>query len=581
VIDQAGHPHAVRHVHGGWAPVRMVGVVSVFPELPGQPGCPIQLLPERDGTVSVGYRTRTSVDRAGRVHATIVGAEVRVLTDGGRTVLTAVPLPGSPAGGAVDITPDGAHALAVLQHGPVLWWEAKSGRWRQEPLHFEATDGRHVRLSPSGTQALLIDAFGRIELRTLGGGRTAWLTSGPATDAVFGGDDTVFAVDADARIWRWDLADQRAGIAAIHYPHLHHDPTVWAVASTAEVMASGSEGGTVMVVDRRHGNARFQIATAADIYTVVLDADHLVAGGNDGLRMWRWPEGAPIPLADGRGLRAWVVKPATARNGTRVYLVATQRDARIYLWRGGTRTLIFDAGTPGSQVLDLVVAADGRTAAASTSGGRFVLIDVAAERVTAELPVPLGVWGHRVAIDPATAAVVTAGADGYLRAWSVVDGAPRWSVRIGSAGLLGMDALAGRAVTGSRDGSVALIDLATGQIVRRFRGHQAVVLTARFRGDGTWFVTGDENGRACLWRIDEDECHTWLDGHTRGVVTATFAEDGTIFTGSKDGTVRFWRPTYDAPVEALRAELARYGSSVSAAREAPHGGDPVRTRTGE
>ena len=267
----------------------------------------------------------------------MLDSEVRVVTDAGRTVLAAMPLPGSPIGGTVDVSPDGSHVLAVPQHGPLLWWEASTGRWRQEPLHFDATNGYHARLSPSGRRALLVDAFGRVEMRTLGGGRTAWLTSGPATDAAFGSDDTVFAIDADARIWRWDLANQRAGIAAIHYPHLRHDPVVWSVASNAQVMASGSEGGTAMVVDRAHGEARFQAATTADIYTVVLDADRLVTGGNDGLRMWSWPDGTPLPLADARGFRAWVVKPATARDGTRVYLAGTQRDAKIFLWRDGSR----------------------------------------------------------------------------------------------------------------------------------------------------------------------------------------------------------------------------------------------------
>jgi WD40 repeat protein len=44
------------------------------------------------------------------------------------------------------------------------------------------------------------------------------------------------------------------------------------------------------------------------------------------------------------------------------------------------------------------------------------------------------------------------------------------------------------------------------------------------------------------------------------VVTAEFADDGTIYTGSHDGTVRFWKPTYDIPVEELAAEVSHYGS---------------------
>jgi WD40 repeat protein/predicted Ser/Thr protein kinase len=551
VIDQAGHPHVVRYVRGGWEPVRPVDPFA-------QARCPMSLLPEPDGMASITSVSRVARDPAARITATIEGTEVRIVAGARSTVLAARQLPGSPIGSTLDVSRDGSHVLVGLLHGPLLWWEAGAAQWRQEPLHFEVT-ARQVRLSPSGTRALLVDEFGRIEMRTLGGGRTAWLTSGPATDTVFGGDDTVFALDADARIWRWELANQRAGIAAIHYPHLHHDPVVWSVASNAQVMASGSEGGTAMVVDRGHGGARLQVATMADIYTVTLDADRLVTGGNGGLQMWNWRDGTKLPLADGSGLRAWVVKPARASDGARVYLAGMLNGAGISLWRDTSRRPIGQFTRPStSRVLDLAIAADGRTAAAVTSGGELVLIDVAAERIIAEAK--LHATGYRVAFDPATATVVTAGGDGYLRTWSADDGTPRRERYISASAIYSLDVHGGRAVTASRDGSVALIDLATGQLLRKYRGHPSSALTARFRAGGQWFVTGDESGRACLWRVDDVECHTWLDGHTKGVVTATFADDGTIFTGSKDGTVRFWHPTYDAPVEALLAELAQYGS---------------------
>ena len=140
----------------------------------------------------------------------------------------------------------------------------------------------------------------------------------------------------------------------------------------------------------------------------------------------------------------------------------------------------------------MVVAPDGRTAAAVSSNGWLVLIDVAAERVVAEVKAHRLGASFRVAFDPATATVVTVGSDGYLRTWSADDGTPRREHHISASEIYGLDVHAGRAVTAAKDGGVALIDLTTGLLVRQYHGHTSPVLTARFRGDGQWFVTGEE-----------------------------------------------------------------------------------------
>jgi hypothetical protein len=88
--------------------------------------------------------------------------------------------------------------------------------------------------------------------------------------------------------------------------------------------------------------------------------------------------------------------------------------------------------------------------------------------------------GRRVAFDDTTGAVLTVGSDGYLRTWSTA-GALRSERRITTREIYGLDVRGGRAVTASADGGVLLIDLATGQLVRRFRGHEAAVLTVRLR----------------------------------------------------------------------------------------------------
>lgn len=214
-----------------------------------------------------------------------------------------------------------------------------------------------------------------------------------------------------------------------------------------------------------------------------------------------------------------------------------------------------------TKISSVAVSADGRTAAAVDSSGTLVVLDLATRRATFEVAAHLGP-ARRVAFDPETATIVTAGDDGYLRSWSPPERAPRHSVPIdlNLNPVYGLDVHSGRAVTASYSGSVTLIDLASGQIARRYPGHDSAVRIVRFRADGRWFVTGDHDGRVCLWRIDAAECHTWLDGHRSSVLDAKFADDGTIVTASNDGVVRYWRPTYDQPASALLAELAHYGA---------------------
>lgn len=559
VVDLAGIVRVVRRRDHGWA---QIGAARM-PDMPTAPvasrDCPIAWDIERDGAARiVAFKPRRAVNLTSGITVIVERTGLRVTPRDSASLIVPAPATLAPATLAVvellDISRDGARVLVVPPHGPVRWLDVASLQWRQERLDLDTPTLRSARISPSGRRALVVDHFGRLEVLTLGGGQTSWLTAGPTVDATFRDDDTVVAIDADARIWQWDLASLRGGIAAIH------DGWVWSIASDDQVTASASEAGTAIVVDRRTGAARLDARVASDLYKLVLDGERLVVGGDDGLHLWRWSDGAALPLADGRGIRIWDVEPATAGDGSRVYLAGALRAAAIYLWRDTSRDLLYRATRPNARINDIAVAPGGRHAAAVTSLGTLVLIDVAAQRVTATIAAHPLTWCRKVVFDTATAGIVTIGDDGYLRTWSASDGAPRRQLRVSTGALYGLDVQAGRAAIAAADGTVVLVDVATGQLVQRLRGHDTAALTVQLRADGQWLVSGDEAGRACLWRDGASECHTWLDGHTQGVIAARFADDGTIFTSGKDGLVRFWRPTYDASPDALRAELARHGS---------------------
>ena len=552
VMDRDRRTRVVRAGRAGWQAVRAIvpdprTAPQPLPEAP----CPVTILPELDGAVRVMIRRSTAAgNRSGRTLATATPSAVRIVDHTGAE-LASHELPDRRLYPLLDVSRDGARVLAAEIHGPLVWWQYTTG-WHEERLYFQNPTLRQARLSPSGERAVLVDYFGGVEVRTLGGGRVAWLTSDAVTDAVFRDDDTVIASDGDHRLWRWDLASQRAGVAAVH------DRAVWAVAANAEIVATGSEDGRALVIDRRTGAPQLELSAGSEIYRIVLDGDLLIAAGGDGLRVWNWRTGAAVPLPDSSGLRLWDVATATGANGHPVYLAGALTDGAIYAWDENARTRLHHAAPPAARISDVAVSPDGRTFAAVDSTGKLVVLDVATGRIVLQIRAHRA-SARRVAFDPATRTIVTAGDDGYLYTWVPPETAPRRSVQLAAA-VYDLDVRAGYAVTGAADGSVTLVDLAAGRIERHYRGHDSAVRTVQLRDDGRWFVTGDHTGRACLWRIDADDCHTWLDGHRAGVLAATFADDGTVFTASEDGTVRYWRPTYDLTHDALLTELARRGA---------------------
>jgi WD40 repeat protein/predicted Ser/Thr protein kinase len=548
-VDRALHIQVVRATANGWQPVAATMPYTVLLTPPTPQLCPIVVLSERGGGARIAApRWPTAVDRAARIAASASHDEVRLFDGAGRE-LSSRAIPSSPFAPQLAVSQD--RALVVPLHGPLLWWQADPGQWREERVHFDTPALTRARLSPSGRRALLVNEIGGLEVRTLGGGRTAWLTSDPIRDAVFRDDDTVIAADLDNRLWRWDLPAQRSGVVAIHRG------AVWSVATSPEVVASGSEDGTATVVDRATGGARLQLHPGTEIYRVVVDGDRVVTAGNDGLGRWDWRTGAQAPLADGRGLRIWDLLPATAGDGARIYLAGALADGAIFAWDAGERVAIA-GGRPATRISDLALGPDGRTIAAVDSDGQLIVFDAVTRRPSFTVTAHRG-WARHVAFDPVTATVVTIGDDGYLRSWAPPDRAARREVLVSPShsAVYGLDVQLGRAVTASYDGSVARVDLASGEIVRRYRGHTSAVRTIRLRADGRWFATGDHAGRVCLWQIDDDECHTWLDGHRAAVLDVEFADDGTIFTASNNGVVRYWRPTYDQPIDALLRGLPR------------------------
>jgi tricorn protease-like protein len=97
-----------------------------------------------------------------------------------------------------------------------------------------------------------------------------------------------------------------------------------------------------------------------------------------------------------------------------------------------------------------------------------------------------------------------------------------------------------RALTGSKDGTARLWDIATGKELRCFV-HPNRVEGVSFSHDGRRAVSGCEDGAVRLWDLETGKEIRRFNGHTEIVVGVVFSpDDRRILSGSHDGTLRLW-----------------------------------------
>lgn len=105
------------------------------------------------------------------------------------------------------------------------------------------------------------------------------------------------------------------------------------------------------------------------------------------------------------------------------------------------------------------------------------------------------------------------------------------------------------ALSGSADSTVILWNIETGEIVHRMRGHSASVDAVAFSPDGTQALSGAQDNLAILWNLETGEAIMRLEGHSEWVSSIAFGPGGlTALTGSFDKTVILWNLRSGEPI---------------------------------
>ncbi len=96
-------------------------------------------------------------------------------------------------------------------------------------------------------------------------------------------------------------------------------------------------------------------------------------------------------------------------------------------------------------------------------------------------------------------------------------------------------------LSGSRDHTLSLLDLNTGQLLRKFVGHTKGILAVAFSPDGQRILSGGWDKKLLLWDSTTGQLLHAFEDCINPVRTVTFSPNGKqILSGSRDHTLRLW-----------------------------------------
>lgn len=175
--------------------------------------------------------------------------------------------------------------------------------------------------------------------------------------------------------------------------------------------------------------------------------------------------------------------------------------------------------------------------------------------------------------DSAVAQMVSAGGDGAAVLWDMSTRTPRKTLHIGPpVQSLALTPDGSRLLTGAEDGSMAIWDVTTGQLVGALqtRGLDREVRAVAIAPDGKRAVTACRDGLIRHWDIDTRQVCALSRGHDQPVRALVYVADGSLIASAgTDGTIRFWDA--DNGAERARIEDAHKGkvTALAAVRREP------------
>jgi WD40 repeat protein len=365
-------------------------------------------------------------------------------------------------------------------------------------------------------------------------------------------------------------------------PRLKHGHFVRAVAYSPDStkLASASRDGTVKIWDL--GNGRELMAFHGhgneDVRAVAFSPDGrtIASAGGNLIKVWDPVTGNVKQTLTGH--TSYINSLAFRPDGQRIASGGDDRSVRIWDLATGKEQL--NLGAQNAMIHAVAYSRDGKLLASVNGEGR---LNVYAPD-NSDRRQPLGMDAHSGA-----AYDVEFTPDGK---WIATCGADRRLVLIGAPGSKGepLDTTGAKKreftghtepvtslalspdgkylVSGSRDLTVRLWDLNSGQVLRTFLGHTEEVAALAFAPNGRQIASGGHDQTVKVWNLDPVDAHRAFQGHKGPVWSAIFSPDGRrIASGGADRVVHIW----DAATGREWKSLSGHSQAITALAFHPGG----------
>lgn len=509
---------------------------------------------------------------------------------------------------AARLTPDGGRLVTLdgWAANNVRVWELEGGTrvgqfgesdaqvrrlaWLDDRRIVTASDMGHVRLrdvqsgevlrSYEGAKGMVtgLEVFpdrGWVVVGVHGGGVLVWdaETGGLAMErkgepwfgfAALRDEHRLLTADIGNRVREWDLAADEV----IRVFEGHTTSTTLGVAFSPEGqwVASGGVEGSIRLWERSSGR---QVRT----FEGHGSGTATVAFSPDGRRLLA-TRSVPRPSAQWWDVETgqvvgefpwdagWPTAAVTSGDGTR--LATGTQDPRVRIWNGNTGVLERTLVTRAAWVHSLALSRSGELVAAG--GSSFLPVVTVWETATGLVRHEFTVEaGSVTALDfsPDGKSLLVGWEDGYLRIVDMATGQIRseWALATGflNAAVFSPDAAFILTGEGWPTFAAQLIDVESGRVLRRFRGHRWAVDSVAFDAAGAWVVTGSDAVR--LWRVDDVTTRLRTRAIRGGVEiaweTGTLQEAPSVDGPWSDvpGAASPWTPRIDGPPRFHRVRL--------------------------